>query len=113
VGGIPVRDPYPGNIIPGSDPLRSAVAARITALMVHPDRAGVAFNVAGGAQTWLLNARNIEFRVDHAFTPNFRISESFYRNHRPAIRNCAGVAGCATQFNGETEPQKNSSYYGK
>jgi Carboxypeptidase regulatory-like domain len=112
VGGIPVRDPYPGNIIPGNDPLRSAVAPRIAALMVHPDRPGVAFNVAVGAQTWLLNARNIEFRVDHAFTPNFRISESFYWNHRPAIRNCAGVAGCATQFNGETEPQKNSSYYG-
>jgi len=112
VGGIPVRDPYPGNIIPGNDPLRSAVATRIAALMVHPDRPGVAFNVAVGAQTWLLNARNIEFRVDHAFTPNFRISESFYWNHRPAIRDCAGVAGCATQFNGETEPQKNTSYYG-
>src|SRR5262249_20226682 len=112
---VPVRDPYPGNIIPAGDPLRSAVAAKIIPLMVHPDRPGVAFNVAGnpsGDQTWLLNARTIEFRVDHSFTPNFRMSESFYWGHRPSIRNCGEVAGCNTQFNGETEPQKNNTYYG-
>ena len=115
VGGIPVRDPYPGNIIPGTDPNLSVVASRITGFMVHPDRAGSAFNVAGnpsGDQTWLLNARTIEFRVDHAFTPNFRMSESFYWGHRPSIRNCGEVGGCVTQFNGETEPQKNTDYYG-
>ena len=112
---VPVRDPYPGNIIPANDPLRSAVAAKIIPLMVHPDRPGTAFNVAGnpsGDQTWLLNARTIEFRVDHSFTPNFRMSESFYWGHRPSIRNCGEVAGCSTQFNGETEPQKNNTYYG-
>src|SRR5690242_3601230 len=78
VGGIPVRDPYPGNIIPATDPLRSVVAARVAALMVHPDRPGNAFNVAGnpaGDQNWLLDSRNIEFRVDHSFTPSFRMSE--------------------------------------
>src|SRR5262249_38557095 len=32
VNGIPVRDPYPGNIIPAGDPLRSQVAARIVPL---------------------------------------------------------------------------------
>jgi len=115
VGGVPVRDPYPGNIIPPGDPLRSAVAAKIAALMVHPDRPGNAFNVAGnpaGDQTWVLNARTIEFRVDHVFNPNFRMSESFYWGHRPSIRNCGEVAGCNTQFNGETEPQKNNTYYG-
>src|SRR5262249_48030223 len=47
VGGVPVRDPFPGNIIPANDPLRSAVAAQISALMVHPDRSGLSFNVAG------------------------------------------------------------------
>src|SRR5438094_2672297 len=76
---VPVRDPYPGNIIPSS--AFSTVASRVSALMVHPDRPGNAFNVAGnpaGDQTWLLNARTIEFRVDHSFTPNFRMSESFY-----------------------------------
>ena len=65
-----------------------------------------------GDQTWVLNARTIEFRVDHSFTPNFRMSESFYWGHRPSIRNCGEVAGCNTPFNGETEPQKNDTYYG-
>ena len=44
--------------------------------------------------------------------PNFRGSFSFYWNHRPSIRNCGEVAGCTTQFDGETEPQKNDTYYG-
>src|SRR5216684_4826250 len=115
VNGVPVRDPYPGNIIPSNDPLLSTVASRISALMVHPDRPGVLNNVAGnpaGDQTWLLNARNVEFRVDHSFTPNFRMSESFFWNTRPSIRNCGEVAGCTTQFDGATEPQKNNTYYG-
>ena len=115
VNGIPVRDPYPGNIIPGSDPLRSAVAAKVAALMVHPDRSGNAFNVAGnpaGDQTWNLDARNIMFRLDNVFTPNLRNSFSFYWNHRPSIRNCGEVAGCNTQFDGETTPEKNTNYYG-
>ena len=86
VNGVPVRDPYPGNVIPANDPLRSAVAAQIAPLMVQPDRPGTAFNVAGnpaGDQTWELNARNILFRVDHSFSPNFRMSHSFYWNRRP------------------------------
>ena len=115
VNGVPVRDPYPGNRIPAGDPLRSPVAAKVAALMVHPDRAGTAFNVAGnpaGDQTWVLNARNILFRVDHGFTKNFRMSHSFYWNRRPSIRNCGEVGGCTTEFSGETEPEKNTSYYG-
>src|SRR5438309_1977420 len=104
-----VRDPYPGNIIPANDPNLSVVASRLAALMVHPDRPGVAFKVAGnpaGDQTWLLTARNIMFRVDQTLTPNFRMHESFYWNHRPSIRNCGEVGGCKTQFDGATEPQK-------
>ena len=132
--GIPSRDPFkcdgagtpiipnpdgtqtggtPCNILPPS--LISTVASRVSGLMVHPDRAGFNNNVAGnpaGDQTWLLNARTIEFRVDHSFTPNFRMSESFYWGHRPSIRNCGEVGGCTTQFDGETEPQKNTNYYG-
>ena len=141
-GGIPSRDPFvcdgagnpitpnlaggPGTpgygIQVGGTPcnklptqLLSTVASRVSALMVHPDRAGFSNNVAGnpaGDQTWLLNARTIEFRVDHSFTPNFRMSESFYWGHRPSIRNCGEVAGCTTQFSGETSPEKNTSYYG-
>jgi len=116
VNGVPVRDPYPGNVIPGNDPLRSQVAAKVAALMVHPDRPGTAFNVAGnpaGDQTWVLNARNILGRLDHSFTPNFKMSHSFYWNHRPSIRNCGETSGCTTQFSGETEPQKNDTYYGQ
>src|SRR5262249_7971203 len=108
----------PCNKIPSA--LVSAAARQIASRMVSPDRVspngdGIGGNVAGnpaGDQTWLLNARNIEFRVDHNFTPNFRMSETFYWNHRPSIRNCGEVAGCTTPFNGEKESQKNTSYYG-
>jgi hypothetical protein len=107
--------PIPGqaNIIPGNR--FSTVASRIAGLMVSPDRPGLLNNVAGnpaGDQNWLLDARTIEFRIDHEFTPNFRMSESFYWGHRPSIRNCGEVAGCVTQFDGQTEPQKNTNYYG-
>jgi Carboxypeptidase regulatory-like domain/TonB dependent receptor-like, beta-barrel len=115
INNIPVRDPYPGNIIPTNDPLRSAVASQISSLLVHPDRPGTAFNVAGnpsGDQTWILNARTILFRVDYNIKSNFRSSTSFYWNHRPSIRNCGEVAGCFTEFNGETAPEKNDTYYG-
>ena len=116
VNGVPVRDPYPGNLIPAGDPLRSQVAAKIAALMVHPDRAGTANNVAGnpaGDQTWVLNARNMLGRLDHSFTPNFKVSASFYWNRRPSIRNCGETGGCTTEFDGETEPEKNNTYYGQ
>ena len=117
VNGIPVRDPYPGNVIPAGDPLRSSVASQIASLMVEPDRAGTQFNVAGnpnGDQTWELNARNILWRVDHSFSPNARFSHSFYWNRRPApLRNCGGVGGCTAEFSGETEPEKNNTYIGE
>ncbi len=116
VNGVPVRDPYPGNLIPTGDPLRSQVAAKIAALMVRPDRPGTAFNVAGnpaGDQTWVLNARNMLGRIDHRFTPNFKMSHSFYWNRRPSIRNCGETGGCTTEFDGETEPEKNNTYYGQ
>ena len=115
VNGIPVRDPYPGNVIPANDPMRSLVASRIVPLMVHPDRAGISNNVAGnpaGDQTWELNARNIMARVDHNFSKSFRGSTSFYWNHRPSVRNCGEVAGCAVPNNPETDPAKNTDYYG-
>ena len=106
VNGIPVRDPYPGNVIPANDPLRSVVASRIVPLMVHPDRAGISNNVAGnpaGDQTWELDARNIMARVDHNFTPGFKGSTSFYWNHRPSVRNCGEVGGCTVPNDPETD----------
>ena len=116
VNGVFIRDPYPGNQIPAGDPLRSQVAAKIAALMVHPDRAGTANNVAGnpaGDQTWVLDARNMLGRLDHSFTPNFKVSTSFYWNRRPSIRNCGETGGCTTEFDGEIEPEKNNTYYGQ
>jgi TonB-dependent receptor-like protein len=130
VGSVQVRDGYgfdpltglpiagQANIIPANDPLRSIVASRIVPLINSPDRLGTLFgNVAGnpaGDQTWRLNARVIEFRVDHQFTPNFRMSESFYWGHRPAIRRCnqSGHCTASVMANGETAPQKNTGYYG-
>lgn len=115
VNGIPVRDPFPNNVIPSNHPLRSAVAQRIVPLMVRPDREGLANNVAGigtGDQTWELDARNIMFRVDHNFRPNFRANHSFYWNRRPSVRNCEGVDGCNYKFHPEKEPEKNVDYYG-
>jgi hypothetical protein len=111
--GLPI--PGQANIIPTAR--FSTVASRISALMNHPDRTGNAFNVAGnpaGDQTWVLNARVIEFRVDHQFTPNFRISESFYWGHRPALRRCNQSGRCTADVlnNAETNPEKNTSYYG-
>jgi hypothetical protein len=115
VNGIPVRDPFPANVIPASHPLRSVVASRIVPLMVGPDREGLANNVAGvgvGDQTWELDARNIMFRVDQNFTPAFKTSTSFYWNRRPSVRNCEGVDGCNYEFDPEKESAKNTDYYG-
>jgi hypothetical protein len=115
VNGIPVRDPYPGNIIPAEDPLRSQVADPITSLMVRPDRPGLAFNVAGdplGTQTWELDPRVVLARIDHNFTRNTRLSLSGFYNNRPRIALCGGVGGCTTRFDGETEPEKNDDYIG-
>ena len=96
-GGNTVRDPFPGNR--HSATRLSAVASRIVPLMVGPDREGLANNVAGigtGDQTWELDARNIMFRVDQNFTPDFKSSTSFYWNRRPSVRNCEGVDGATT-----------------
>jgi hypothetical protein len=116
VNGIPVRDPYPGNLIPAGDPLRSQVASRIVPLMVRPDLPNsISNNVRGnpaGDQTWEIDARNIMFRVDHNFTPNFRASHSFYWNRRPSVRNCGEVAGCDVPNDPETASAQNTDYYG-
>ena len=57
---------------------------------------GTPFNVAGnpaGDQTWELDARNIMFRVDHSFTPNFRIEPQLLLE--PAARRSATAARSA------------------
>jgi carboxypeptidase family protein len=116
VNGVPVRDPYPGNIIPGNDPLRSIVAARYAALMVHPDRPGLQNNVAGnpaGDQTWEIDARNILLRLDHSFSDRFKATFSGYYNNRPSLRNCGGAQGCDVPNDPLTDSASNTEYIGE
>jgi len=111
VNGVPVRDPYPGNVIPASDPMRSSVAAKMIPLMAQPWRDGLQFNVGGnpnGDQTWVGNFRTILFKIDHQFTDKFKMSTSFYWPARPAIRNCGEVLGCTPT----ADPQQNKDYIG-
>jgi len=115
VNGIPVRDPFPGNMIPAGHPLRSVVASRIVPLMVGAERDQISNNVGGnpaGDQTWEIDARNIMFRVDHNFAQNFRASHSFYWNRRPSLRNCGEVAGCDVPNDPEAASAQNTEYYG-
>jgi hypothetical protein len=111
VNGIPVRDPYPGNVIPANDPLRSQVAAKMVPLMAEPWRPGLQFNVGGnpnGDQTWVGNFRTILFRIDHQISDKFKTTTSFYWPARPAIRNCGEVLGCTPTY----DPQKYPNYLG-
>src|SRR6185503_10643410 len=113
VNGVAVRDPYPGNIIPANDPLRSQVASRYAALMVHPDRPGIANNVAGnpaGDQTWELDNRNILLRLDHSFSDRFKATFSGYYNNRPSLRNCGGAQGCEVPNDPLTDSASNTEY---
>jgi hypothetical protein len=113
VGGVPVRDPFPGNIIPAS--MRSSVANKLVPLMVRPDRAGIAFNVAGnpaGDQTWIADFRTIVFRVDHQWSDKSKTTTSFFWPFRPAIRNCGEVDGCNFKFDPRVSPEKNDTYIG-
>ena len=88
VNGVPTRDPFPNNVIPASHPLRDSAAQQITDVMVNPDRAGTAFNVSGGSgdQTWKFDIQTVLFRIDHAFSDNFRSTTSYFENDRPSTR---------------------------
>lgn len=113
VDGVPVRDPFPGNLIPGS--LRSNVANKIAALMVRPDRPGLVNNVAGnpaGDQTWIGDFRTIMFRVDHQVSEKFKTNFSFFWPKRPSIRNCGEVDGCNFKYDPRVSPEKNDTYIG-
>lgn len=113
VEGVPVRDPFPNNVIPASHPMRSTAAQMITDKMVQPDRPGTAFNVHGGSgdQTWAFDIQTVLFRVDHAFTDNFRSTTSYFENDRPSTRRCGGVGGCDVVST--TDFEKNTDYIGQ
>jgi carboxypeptidase family protein len=116
VNGVPVRDPYPGNVIPANDPLRSQVASRYAALMAHPDRPGLSNNVAGnpaGDQTWELDAHVYLARIDHSFSPKLKATFSGYYNNRPSVRNCGGAQGCSVDNDPLTDSASNTDYIGE
>ncbi len=113
VNGVPVRDAFPGNRIPQA--MFSSVAGKIIPLMVRPDRAGLSFNVAGnpsGDQTWNADFRTIMFRLDHNWNDKFKTTTSFFWPHRPSIRNCGEVQGCASEYDPRVSPEKNDTYIG-
>ena len=113
VNGVPTRDPFPNNVIPASHPLLDSAARQIADVMVSPDRAGTAFNTSGGSgdQTWQFDIQTVLFRVDHAFSDNFRGTTSYFENDRPSTRRCGGVGGCTV--NSTTDFSKNTDYIGQ
>jgi Carboxypeptidase regulatory-like domain len=115
VNGVPVRDPYPGNIIPPNDPLLSSLGAFMVPLIPAPDRNTLAVNGFGGSsddnnkihvRTWL-------FRIDHTFNNKFSISNTYYQNNRPRVAHCGGPEGCNTVHDGETDSAANDTYIGQ
>jgi hypothetical protein len=116
VNGVPVRDPYPGNVIPANDPLLSQVAQEYASLIAQPDRAGLSNNVAGnpaGDQTWELDVRNILVRLDHSFSPSFKGMFSGFYNNRPSVRNCGGAQGCTVSNDPLSSSASNTDYVGE
>lgn len=117
VNGVPVRDPYPGNIIPATDPLMTGNAGglKVASLIPPLDRNTIQNNEFGGTSddndkinvwTWLL-------RVDHTFSPKWSASLTWFQNYRPRTAHCGGPQGCNTAHNGETDPQANNTYIGQ
>ena len=115
VNGVPVRDPYPGNIIPSTDPLWSSLATSIIPNIPALDRNTLRANGFGGSSddNNKINVRTWLLRVDHTFNDKFSISNTFYENVRPRIAHCGGPQGCNTAHNGETSSQLNTTYIGQ
>ena len=57
--------------------------------------------------TWLV-------RIDHEFTPTFKMSHTFFLDSRPSIRNCGDVGGCNTKFDPtDGAAKKHRLYWGR
>lgn len=118
VNGVPVRDPYPGNIIPFTDPL---VAGNKGALVVNGlipslDRNTLFTpNEFGGTSddNDKINVWTYLLRIDHTFSPKWTASLTYDQNHRPRTAHCGGPQGCNTVNNGETDSKANDTYIGQ
>jgi hypothetical protein len=115
VGGVLVRDGYPGNIIPASDPLWSPLATAVIPNIPALDRQTQRVNGFGGSSddNNKINVRTWLFRFDHNFNDKFSISNTYYENVRPRIAHCGGPQGCNTVNDGETSSAKNDTYIGQ
>ena len=105
VNGIPVRDPYPSNLIPAGDPLRSQVAARIAQLMVRPDRPAPRSTSRAIRRAIRRGSSTRATSCSASTTASLRTSassHSFYWNRRPSIRNCGEVGGCTVAIRWRT-----------
>jgi hypothetical protein len=131
VNGTPVRDGYgfdpvtglpiqgSANIIPNCSPgtagcLRSQVAAGIINRLPSPDRSGFPYNGVGelGDPRVKLDVPSWLLRVDHEFTPSFKMSTTYFYDYRPGIGRCGGPGGCKTTNDGISAPEQNSDYIG-
>jgi hypothetical protein len=114
-GPTPVRDGYPGNIIPATDPLWSSLATSVIPNIPALDRDTLRVNGFGGNSddNNKINVRTWLFRVDHTFNDKFSISNTYYENIRPRIAHCGGPQGCNTVNNGETASAQNDTYIGQ
>jgi hypothetical protein len=116
-----IRDPYPGNMIPAGDPLRSAVAAAVIPNIPTLDRqtifqnGGMLANGFGGSSddNNKINVRTWLFRFDHTFNDKFSINNTYYENVRPRIAHCGGPGGCNTLHDGENASASNDTYIGQ
>jgi len=88
--GLPVRDPFPGNIVP----IRSKVGGNVNSLYLNPTRPGIANNYLQAARDQYLRPRTILGRVDHNLTGKLRLTNTLNWNDRPRQTDCGGVGGC-------------------
>lgn len=119
VNGVPVRDPYPGNMINlATDPLvmGNKAGQKVNALIPSLDRNTLFTpNEFGGTSddNDKINVWTYLLRIDHTFSPKWSASLTYDQNHRPRTAHCGGPAGCNTVNNGETDSQANNTYIGQ
>jgi hypothetical protein len=112
---VPVRDGYPGNIIPTTDPLWSPLATAVIPNIPALDRQTLRVNGFGGSSddNNKINVRTWLFRFDHNFSDKFSINNTYYENIRPRIAHCGGPQGCNTLHDGEKSSAQNDTYIGQ
>ena len=111
VTGLPITGQ--ANMIPIS--MFSPVSAKIIPLIAQPDRQALVNNGYGGTSddNNKINVRTWLLRWDYAFKDKFKLSNTYYSNHRPRTAHCGGPGGCNTQYDGELQSDKNDTYFGQ